>query len=167
MRIVRRVFGVRLGHLHKMAIDLKDLPRLNPIANSTTWCTVTNLWMKPNQANPLPVVRTSTAWWNATRSRPTGQPVLFSGTMPASLVTSMMPSPTRIACASRSCHLACGQACPSTFPLPPKVVIRTPQVSKASERAAYFIKKNRDDNFRHPCNLLLVVWQSLSRGAEL
>jgi hypothetical protein len=25
-----------------------------------------------------------------------------------------------------------------------------------------FIKKNRDDNynFRHPCNLLLVVWQS-------
>jgi bisphosphoglycerate-dependent phosphoglycerate mutase len=34
------------------------------------------------------------------------------------------------------------------------------RVSKTSERAEYFIKKNRDDNFRHPCNLLLVVWQS-------
>jgi hypothetical protein len=33
-------------------------------------------------------------------------------------------------------------------------------VSKASERAEYFIKNNRDDNFRHPCNLLLAVWQS-------
>ena len=29
------------------------------------------------------------------------------------------------------------------------------QESKASERAAYFmIKNNRDDNVRHPCNLL-------------
>jgi hypothetical protein len=33
-------------------------------------------------------------------------------------------------------------------------------LSKASEREEYFIIKNRDDNFRHPCILLLAVWLS-------
>ena len=48
---------------------------------------------------------------------------------------------------------------PRSFPILAKITIRTwrgapPQVSKASERVEYFIKNNRDDNFRHPCNLL-------------
>ena len=59
-----------------------------------------------------------------------------------------LTNPTKHRVRANSCHV--GRLARLHPPPPPKVVLRTPQVSKASGRAAYFIKKTGMTTFVIP-----------------